>query len=96
MYIFIYSSVYTHLGCFHVLASVNSIANNAICSNKHGPGDDHSKWSEAEKDKYYMVSLICGIQKKKMIQVNAYKKQKWAQRHKKQTYSYHKGKGEEG
>ena len=34
--------------------------------------------------------------KKKMIQVNAYKKQKWTQRHKKQTYSYPKGKGEEG
>ena len=40
--------------------------------------------------------LYVESQKKKMIQVNAYKKQKWTQRHKKQTYSYPKGKGEEG
>ena len=35
--------------------------NSAISSNMVGPRDDHSKWSKSEKDKYYMISLICGI-----------------------------------
>ena len=34
---------------------------NAIYSNMNGPRDDHTKWSQAEKDKYCMVWLICGI-----------------------------------
>ena len=35
--------------------------NNAICSNMDGPGDDHTKWSKSDrKDKYHMISLICG------------------------------------
>ena len=32
-----------------------------ICSNMDGPRDDHTKWSKSEKDKYQMISLICGI-----------------------------------
>ena len=35
--------------------------NNAICSNMDGPRGDHQKWSKSEKDKYPMISLICGI-----------------------------------
>ena len=35
--------------------------NNAICSNMDGPRDYHTKWSKSEKDKYHMISLICGI-----------------------------------
>ena len=35
--------------------------NNAICSNTDGPRDYHTKWSKPEKDKYHMISLICGI-----------------------------------
>ena len=34
--------------------------NNAICSNMDGPGD-HSTCSQKEKDKYHMISVICGI-----------------------------------
>ena len=34
--------------------------NNAICSNTDGPGDEHAQWNKSEKDKYHMVSLICG------------------------------------
>ena len=26
-----------------------------------GPRDYHTKWSKLEKDKYHMLSLICGI-----------------------------------
>ena len=35
--------------------------NNAIYSSKNGPRDDHTKWSKPDKDKYCMMSLICGI-----------------------------------
>ena len=35
--------------------------NNAICSNMDGPRDYHTKWSKSDKDKYHMVSLICGL-----------------------------------
>ena len=31
-------------------------------SNLDGPGDYHTKWSKSEeKDKYRMISLMCGI-----------------------------------
>ena len=43
--------------------------------------------SQTEKDKYYIISLICGIKKKKKpAQVNLYAKQ--THRHRKQTYGY--------
>ena len=41
--------------------------NNIICKNINGPKDYHTKWSKtrkAEKAKYYMILLLCGIQKK--------------------------------
>ena len=34
---------------------------NAICSNMDGPRDCHTKWNKSEKEKYYMISLMCGI-----------------------------------
>ena len=30
---------------------------------KYGPRDYHTKLSNSEKDKYHMISLICGILK---------------------------------
>ena len=51
----------------------SDIKNNEIlsfCSNMDGPKDYHTKWSKSdiidyhtksEKDKYYMISIICGI-----------------------------------
>ena len=44
-----------------ILLSHKKEWNNAICSNMVGPRDDHTKWSKSDKDKYYMISLICGI-----------------------------------
>ena len=35
--------------------------NNAICNNIDEPRDYHTEWSQTEKDKYYMMSLIFGI-----------------------------------
>ena len=42
------------------------------------------------KAESYMVSLIGGIQK--IIQMSLYSKQKQTHRHRKQTYSYQRGK----
>ena len=52
-----------------------------------------SEVSQAEKDKYHMISLIYGIlKKKKKIQLNLFTKQKQTHRHRKQTYGYQRGK----
>ena len=44
-----------------ILISHKKDWNNAICSNMDGPRDYHTKWSKPDKDKYQMISLICGI-----------------------------------
>ena len=44
-----------------ILLSHKKEQNNVICSNMDGPRDCHTEWSKAEKDKYDMISLICGI-----------------------------------
>ena len=35
-----------------------------MCSNVDGPRDYHTEWSQTEKDKYHMISLIKGVLKK--------------------------------
>ena len=47
-----------------ILLSHKKEQNNAICSNMDGTRDYHTKSSQTEKDKYHMIPLICGIQKK--------------------------------
>ena len=44
-----------------VLLSHKKECSDAICSNIDGPRDYHIKWSKPEKNKYHMISLICGI-----------------------------------
>ena len=34
---------------------------NAILSNMDATRDSHTKWGKSEKDKYHMISLICGM-----------------------------------
>ena len=53
-----------------------------------GPRDYHTKRCKSEKDKYNMISLICGISKKNDTNELIYK----IQTHKKQIYVT-KGKG---
>ena len=43
-----------------ILLSHKKEWNNAIWSNMDGLRDYHTKWNQTEKDKYHMVSLICG------------------------------------
>ena len=35
--------------------------NNAFCSNMDGPRAYHTKQNQNKKDKYYVISPICGI-----------------------------------
>ena len=51
---------YTHTHT-HTLEYYSAIKKNEICSNMGGPRDYHTKWSKPDKDKYRMISLICGI-----------------------------------
>ena len=51
-----------------------------------------SEVSQTEKDKYHMISLICGIYT--IIQMNLFMKQKQTHRHRDQTFVI--AKGEEG
>ena len=46
-----------------------------MCSNTDGLGGCYAKWSETAKDKYYMISLMCGIQKIKKNSDTTQKKQ---------------------
>ena len=50
-----------------------------------------SEVSQTEKDKYNMISLICGILK--IVQKDLFTKEKQTHRHRKQTYGYQRGKG---
>ena len=34
-----------------------------MCNNTDEPIEHHTMWSKSEKDKYYMISLKCGIKK---------------------------------
>ena len=48
--------------------------------------------SEISQRKINMISLICGLYEK-IIQMNVYMNQKETHRHRKQIYSYQRGKG---
>ena len=85
IYIYIYIYIYTHP--INILMEFySSIKKNEIRY--------HTKWSKSEKDKYHMISLICGILK--TIQMNLFTIQKGPHRHRKQTCSYQRGKGGKG
>lgn len=36
-----------------------------ICGNKDGPWRHYTKWNKSEKNKYFVISLICAIKKKR-------------------------------
>ena len=53
---------------------VESTHNGILLGHTDGSRDYHSIWTQKEKDKYHMISLLCGI--KNMMQMNLFKKQK--------------------
>ena len=50
--------LYTMESCSDINKEHNNVA---ICSNMDATRDSHTKWSQNEKDKYHMISLIYGI-----------------------------------
>ena len=46
-----------------ILLSHKKEWNFAIWSNMDGLGGYYTKWNKSEKDKYYVTSLLCGIEK---------------------------------
>ena len=50
--------------------------NNAICSKMDGPRDHHTEWSQTQKDKHYIILLICGLQENKGTNEFIYKTEK--------------------
>ena len=72
-------TVNTHSECYWAIKGWN----NDICSNMDGPRVSHTKSIKPEKDKYRMMSVICGIWN--MIQINLFIKQKKTHRHREQT-----------
>ena len=66
-----------------ILLSHEKRRQNAIYSNMDGPRNDHTKWSQTEKDKCHMISLMCGVPK--MILMNLFTKQKQSHSLRKQT-----------
>ena len=52
---------YTYIHIHTMEYYSTSKKNTVTCSNMFGLIDYHTKWSQTEKDKYHMISLICGI-----------------------------------
>ena len=44
-----------------ILLSHKKEWNNAICNNMYGPRNYHSERSQIDKDKYHIISFVCGI-----------------------------------
>ena len=53
-----------------------------------------SEVSQKEKDKYHVISVMCRVLK--IIQINLFTKQIQTHRHRKHSYGYQWGKGEQG
>ena len=57
-----------------------------ICSKLDKPREYYAQQNKSEKDKYCMISFICGMQK--IIQINVHIRQKQFHRHGKLTFGY--------
>ena len=44
------------------------------CNNMDGPREYYAQWNKSEKDKYFMLSLICGISKIKVMNITKQEK----------------------
>ena len=75
--------------------SIHLLMDSQVCCDIDGPEIVIlGEVTQTEKDRYYMISLICGV-KKKILQMNLFTKQKQIHRPRKQTYTYQKGKRRE-
>ena len=74
-----------------ILLSHKKEQNNAICRNMDVTTDYHTKWSQKEKYKYQLISLMCII--KNMAQMNLSIKQKQIHRHREEICGFQGGGG---
>ena len=72
--------VHIHNG---ILLSHKKEPNNAICNNIDATRDSHTMQSKSERDKYHMISFICGIYN--LAQMNLSTEQKQTHRQGEQT-----------
>ena len=56
-----YPSIDDGLRRYNGLRSHKKEWNIATCSNMDGARECHTKWGKSDKDRYYMISHICGI-----------------------------------
>ena len=56
-----YPSIDDGLRRYSGLRSHKKEWNIATCNNMDGARECHTKWGKSDKDRYYMISLICGI-----------------------------------
>ena len=62
MYIYIYIYIYIYTHTYNgILLGDQKEWNLAICNNMDGAREYNAKQNKSEKDKYHMISLICGI-----------------------------------
>ena len=59
--VYIYICIYIAEYIYRLILSHKKERKNAICSNMDGPRCYHPKWNKSDKEKYYMISLKCGI-----------------------------------
>ena len=62
----------------------------AICYNMDGPGEYYTKWNKSDRDKCCMLSVKCGIWKKKRMNIT---KLKLTHKYREQTSGYRWGEG---
>ena len=61
VYICIYTYIYIHTHTVEYYSAIKKEWNLAICNNMDGARGHNAKWNKSEKDKYLIISLMCGI-----------------------------------
>lgn len=59
--------------CIVIFFNYKKAGNLAICDNMNGPGGPYAERNKSEKDKYCMISVICGIKKRNNNKKEAYR-----------------------
>ena len=80
-----------HIWMMKYYSAIKNKWNNAICSNKDGPRDDHTKWCKSDRERQISYNITYVVSKK-MTQMNSFTKQKYNHRHRKEIYGYQRGK----
>ena len=61
MYVCVYIYIYIYIYTVEYYSATKKERNNTISFNMGRPRNDHTKWSESERDKCHVISLLCRI-----------------------------------